>query len=277
MKKVSTVLFIFFLFISLMAHFINSSEESVDESYSEACDEFEQVDSTRSVPIKIAHRSFEDFSTDLNYCMNYELGLDVVSQSNEYRWNMDISEQVSDEVYWGNVYESLYQHDKGLLNFLEDSLKTLANQQQLTDVAFVHVIVSMVQDIPYNYVMPDDCSNNNDHPCIPNQRFGILSPMEFLYTLAGDCDTRTVLLYTLLRNLGFRPLIVNSNEYAHSMLAVNLPAEGDHLDYKGQSFYFWETTATGWQPGMIPPDMNNINYWNIILDYENKVDPARYR
>jgi hypothetical protein len=59
------------------------------------------------------------------------------------------------------------------------------------------------------------------------------------------------------------------------MLAVDVPTEGDYFEHNGRKFYFWETTAMGWLPGMLPPDMNNTDYWTIILDYEFQADPTR--
>ena len=93
--------------------------------------------------------------------------------------------------------------------------------------------------------------------------------MEFLYSLSGDCDTRSVLLYTLLKQVEIDPIIVISNEYAHAMIAVDIPGAGDYIIHKGKKFYFWETTNTGWLPGMLPPGVNNLAYWRVTLDHEH--------
>jgi hypothetical protein len=68
-----------------------------------------------------------------------------------------------------------------------------------------------------------------------------------------------------------------SNEYRHAMIAIDLPASGDHIIHKGKKFYFWETTNTGWLPGMLPPDTNNIAYWKITLDHEYQTVTSSYR
>ena len=129
------------------------------------------------------------------------------------------------------------------------------------------MIVTFVQDIPYSYVLNIDCDDyqTGDKPCIGNVALGLLSPYEFIHSLYGDCDTRAVLIYTILEELGFDPMIVVSDEYAHAMLALNIPASGDHLTYRGNNYYFWETTAKGWPIGMLPPTTNNVNYWKIAL------------
>ncbi|GAB4244322.1 MAG: hypothetical protein Tsb0034_22470 [Ekhidna sp.] len=180
--------------------------------------------------------------------------------------------QVDDyENFWGSVYFNLVEDSKAYIDFIVDSLGDISNQKELSRMQLAELIVTFVQDIPYSYVLPSDCANfeSGDSPCIGNIALGLLSPYEFLHSLYGDCDTRAVLIYTMLEELGFEPMIVVSDEYAHAMLALNVPSVGDHLLFKGRKYYFWETTAKGWPIGMLPPNANNINYWKIALVNES--------
>ena len=86
-----------------------------------------------------------------------------------------------------------------------------------------------------------------------------------MYELNGDCDTRAVILYELLNRMGYETIIVVSREYGHAMIAVDLPIIGDHIEYKGRHYYFWETTAKGWKAGMLPPSYPQIPYWKVAL------------
>ncbi len=133
---------------------------------------------------------------------------------------------------------------------------------------FATMVVAFVQDIPYEYVIQEECTGSETAPCNGNVMLGLYSPVEFLGKMHGDCDTRTVVLYTLLRNFGYEPLIINSNEYLHSMLALDVASSGDDFEYKGKKYAYWETTNVGWLAGMLPPDMNNKDYWSVALDYE---------
>lgn len=269
MKKVVQVVVVFlFLFFLLVQLFSEMEESEQHESYKEeeACVEFAELDSF-GVSKRIA-RSWRDGFNNGNFCTEYEMWATDKEASTNFRNSLRSPRYQSDNEYWGKVYGYFFDNDRYKLSFLEDSIRVVAARQGFTSEETIHYVVSMVQDIPYHYIMTEGCQGFNDHPCVPQQRFGLLTPAEFLYTLDGDCDTRTVLLYTLLTNLGFRPVIVNSVQYGHSMLAIDLPINGDYLEYQGQRFYFWETTATGWAPGMLPPDMNNTNYWNIVLAYE---------
>ena len=171
--------------------------------------------------------------------------------------------------FWGKVYRSLADEDSPYITDVIDSLEALSIKKNMDYISFAHAVVKMVQDIPYQYIISDHCTNeHNDYPCYPNQRYGITTPIEFLYTLKGDCDSRTVLIYTILRHFDYDPVVLISKEYRHSMLALNIPAAGEYLTIAGEKYYFWETTATGWEPGIIPPGMENKNYWEIALKHE---------
>jgi hypothetical protein len=208
--------------------------------------------------------------------MTFDIPMSASDAAFEYRDTVRILDDGTEKMFWCNLYYDLYDHDKGDLGALQDSIISFANKNGIQKTDLIYTIVTMVQDIQYNYILQDDsCSIHQDFPCLAMERYGLLPPVGFMYSLSGDCDTRTVLLFTVLKNLGYDPIIVNSAQYGHSMLAVDIPTEGDYFIHKGRKFYFWETTATGWMPGMLPPEMNNIDYWTIILDYEFEADPTR--
>lgn len=281
MKRLFRLLAILFVIYSALSFIIGlmgsvaSEDDYYEYEYAELCDEYSIAD-TLQADVRLTHfRSWNKYSFDSVYCLSYALAGNEIGSSNLFR-NTLRSQGDSYENYWRNVYYDLASHDSEIISFLQDSLQQLATQNMLTRNEFAKLIVSFVQDIPYNYVVPGPC-DRDDHPCRGNEKFGILSPVEFLYTLSGDCDTRSVLLYAMLKHFGFDPLIMISNEYRHAMIAIDLPASGDHVIHKGKKFYFWETTNTGWLPGMLPPGTNNVDYWKISLDHEYQTLAASTR
>jgi hypothetical protein len=249
------------------------SEGIVEDIEYPLCDEFSAIDSLDD-EVNVKHlRSWNKYTFDSTFCLSYTVSSKYISPSNKFR-NQLYTRERNYENYWRNIYYELYQHDNELISFLKDSLQLIADTNSLSRKEVAYLIVSFVQDIPYNYVASGPC-DRHDHPCRANEKFGILSPVEFLYTLSGDCDTRSVLLYSVLKHFGFDPLIMISNQYRHAMIAIDLPASGDHIIHKGKKFYFWETTNTGWLPGMLPPDVNNIAYWKITLDHEYQTLASR--
>ena len=276
MKKVFRIIFFLFVGLFLIVRFYSAVEEDYSASPSEIVEDDYYTADTLQNEIKLMHtRNWRDFD-DTPRSLQYSFSSVSANASSDFRNSVDVLFDGREKVFWKDLYFDLYDHDQSELNSIQDSIRLIARRGNIQNADLIYSVVSFVQDIPYHYIIStDSCSTHSDHPCVPLQRYGILSPVEFLYSLSGDCDTRTVLLFTLLKNLGYDPIIVNSAQYRHSMLAVDVPTEGDYFIHKGRKFYFWETTATGWLPGMLPPDMNNIDYWTIILDYEFQTDPTR--
>lgn len=216
------------------------------------------------------HQRFWGFSEQSrSYCMKYQTSEEVSDMQSGIRGEMSVS--YLHENFWGQIYLELVSQTSEKVNFIADSLQLVAQQHNYSALDQARLIVSFVQDIPYSYVLPSDCSefDTKGKPCLGNIPYGITSPYEFAHSHLGDCDTRAVLLYMLLERLHYDPMIVVSDEYAHAMLALNIPAQGDHLLHGGKKYYFWETTAIGWPIGMLPPDSNNIDYWEIALVNES--------
>ena len=135
--------------------------------------------------------------------------------------------------FWGELYQHLVEHSKENLLPFYNQLKVERDANLMTDSEFAEMIVTFVQDIPYAYILGDASCNDYEVTlggCVENIKYGILSPAEFLYSLQGDCDTRTVLLYSALSHFGYDVRIAVSDEYAHSMLLLNLPNYGPYIE-----------------------------------------------
>lgn len=174
------------------------------------------------------------------------------------------------------VYSSLLVVDQNSVDRIYDMLDGLRTQRQLDPVRFVHCVVSMVQDIPYALILDGPCIANEyaSDPfihsylqeggvCRGYERYGLLSPSEFMGTLQGDCDTRSLLLYLLLQKFGYDVVMLLSDEYRHAMLGVNIPAKGTYKEYNRKKYYFWETTSMA-PLGLLDRDYRNVNYWRVF-------------
>ena len=151
------------------------------------------------------------------------------------------------------LYSSLKNFDSNKLDLIYSTLQKIKNDNNLNRNRFAEVVVSLIQSIPYSYNIPGNCNGDdipsaykNDIisgvPCISNVRHDILTPLEFFYLQKGDCDSRTVLIYTILKRFGYDIVILNSELYGHSMIGINLPAYGKYKMINGKKYYFWETT-----------------------------------
>lgn len=182
------------------------------------------------------------------------------------------------EVEWNLLYTYILNKDLTNLNQIISQFDSIRIKNQLNNKELAELIVSFVQDIPYALVVQQSCYEAYQDPeiremmsvcqsncCIGNVKYGLHTPIEFLGSLYGDCDTRTVLSYAILDAFNFDVIVVGSLYYGHSLLGINLPYQGTSKSFNNKQYYLWETTSTGFEPGQISPDINNMKYWDIHL------------
>lgn len=185
-----------------------------------------------------------------------------------------------DEHYWQNVYLYLQHLDSNKLDAVYQMFEDIRDSEVLNVKEFAELITTFVQDIPYHLILEASCTveanHNNewvinylnkcsDQCCQGKILFGLHSPVEFMATLKGDCDTRTLFTHQILSYFGYDVVILNSDKYGHSMLGIALPYSGDHKAVNGKRYYFLELTAKNWKPGVLPPENSNVNYWDVAL------------
>ncbi len=197
-------------------------------------------------------------------------------QASTFKKQLDIiadKEQLYDEVVF-----RLKEHDKDKLAGVYQLFDSINAIQRLPRDRFAELIASFVQDIPYALVLPEACNaalysdnfirkylHRADARCDGYEKFGINTPVEFMATLNGDCDTRTLLLYTLLSHYHYDVILLSSEFYNHSLIGINLSYEGIAYTYGTRRYTLWETTAANIRPGLIPTEISNLNYWRISL------------
>jgi len=178
--------------------------------------------------------------------------------------------------FWHYVYQGLSDKDRNSLHFIYDKFDSIGKKNNLNQAEFANMVVSCVQDIPYILVANLDCDKYkmanpadveiiNRTGCFGPVKFGVQSPNEFMYTLKGDCDTRTLFCYTVLSHFDYDVAILSSNEYRHSILGVNVPVSGTYKNYDNKRYYLWETTAEGCALGFLAPDFSNLNNWDFNI------------
>lgn len=182
--------------------------------------------------------------------------------------------------FWAKVYSELQILDSAKIKQLVNQFVDLQINKQLSDKETIEAIGCFIQDIQYALIVQQACNPNlyrddenfmrvyNDCPtcCAGNVLYGVHSPVEFLTTLKGDCDTRTVLAHLILKKLGYDAVILNSKLYQHSMLGIALPQQlGSFKRIQGKKYYFWELTAKNYQPGFLSQHNGNVNAWDLEL------------
>lgn len=220
-------------------------------------------------------RSWQDYDGN-KYEGFYQIKLSDFNNAHQYKSNLKFYQ--TDRRSYDEMIYHLKEYDKNKLNGLYKLLDSINTTNKLNEIQFAEVVVSFVQDIPYTLILDDGCNASlyNDEftrnylsspnaRCEGNQKFGINTPIEFLTNLKGDCDTRTLLLYTVLSHYDYDVALLCSEQYGHSILGVNLPINGTAINYNGERYVVWETTAPNIRPGILSPQFSNLKNWRISI------------
>lgn len=222
---------------------------------------------------------WEDFR-NRSYEETYHTTLGQFMQSNRMHQALAGVDPRGDvSMYWTSIYGALVTNDSAKLDsltrFFDDQRRSLS----LSPTETAEAVVTFIQEIPYYLIHEGTCEEaanaGNDFmteyhadgkPCLANMVGGIQGPFEFIHNLKGDCDTRSVLCYTILSKLGIPCSVWISEAYGHSIIGIGTPAAGNNFkNIGGQRHFATELTAKGFRVGMISPDHTDMDNWIITL------------
>jgi len=191
----------------------------------------------------------------------------------------NISQNTSARNYWSQVYTKLLVEDNQKIDSLTTLVSKTSKERSYSALETAEYLVSLIQEIPYVLVHDQSCQEivnqsggfvRDYHvqrkPCLPNVIAGVQSPYEFMHTLEGDCDTRSLLGHAVLRKLGISSSVWISEQYGHSILGVGVPSSSRAKKVvNGIPHYGVELTAKGFRVGMISPDQINMRNWEVAV------------
>lgn len=261
--------FLIFIFISLILLFVLLGPDFTQVSENDTMLSYLENNTAIGCDPLPQPASYEQAWYNLLQKRRYEIDISVTGEnlceSASYRDALEISTWKDDYDYWRQVYVSLIQFDNPKMQAIFQQFEQLRVEKNLDYVEFAEAVVTFIQDIPYVLVLnksAEDAIKDGDfyrnyievekRPYIENIKHGIHSPVEFLYTLKGDCDTRTIFAYTILSYFEYDVVIVNTSE--HSMLGINIPWHGASITHHAKKYYLWEVTQPGWALGMVSPE-----------------------
>ncbi len=189
---------------------------------------------------------------------------------------------VDGETAYSNMCSSLVQRDSSGMKMIYLFFDSLRADNKLNRDQFAEAVITCVQDIPYYLITPGPC----DYSAYPEADFahnyllggglcegyevnGILSPIEFSATIKGDCDTRTVFAYTVLKHFGYDVGVYGSDYYGHSILGIVLEDKPTYSvttrTDNATTYSMCELTTYGPQLGQIPDEVSNMSMWRLEL------------
>jgi hypothetical protein len=170
----------------------------------------------------------------------------------------------------GEHYKELYTHDTLILVDLIKQMKKYIKRNNLDYMNALEYVCSSIQDIPYTLILNEingcpceqpfgsfsaNCKVQSDGRgcCDDVMPFGVYSPFEFVYKETGDCDTRALLAFTILKEMGFDVAVMVSYSKSHSVLGIANIIGGAGNSYGtnlfGKKYYLWELTSENWRFG----------------------------
>jgi hypothetical protein len=226
------------------------------------------------------HRIWQD-ANGVEYQGDYCLNINDVADCANFRSNLSIPNNPS------NPYQALYaelaHHDNLYLSGIYEMLEKITADSKLNYNSRANMIVSFAQDFEYALVLEGSCNpqeyndpfivdylSKQNGPCDDKIRYGVYSPIEFLYFREGDCDTRTLLLYTLLDHFGYDVILLTSSYYKHSIIGVDIPSSGTEVEWQNGHYTLWETTVSSLPSGIIADDMLDFNHWQVALSNKHQ-------
>jgi hypothetical protein len=289
---VGIVLFVLYQTISLLPH---SSNKTTEKSK----DEIPKLNVTKNATGFEQSWEWMDYNYN-SYNVTFKVPNTDVQQGEHNRlYEIRPLPMMQDEIDYSTLIRS---GGISFMNDLIDQLHSIAFTSNLNYRQLADVTVSMIQNIPYTLVHQmshesilemakekkiDFLINYHNDP--NNNPFdrewyggckdsvepaGVYSPSEFISTMKGDCDTRTLLLFTLMKKMGYDVSIVNGP--GHSMLGCNLLPENPSsvfIENNTSRYYFWETTFFYNQNGITGPRLGdvidpnfNVQDWKIVLN-----------
>jgi len=138
---------------------------------------------------------------------------------------------------------------------LAAALSAEAGKLGFTEHQMVELAVLFVQTIPYTKDI--DSTGLQEYP-----RY----PIETLVEGTGDCEDHAILLAELLRSMNYDAILL---EYRGEHMAVGVADPGNtygyHYTFNDKSYYYVETTATGWEIGEAPDEFRQLAYiWDLV-------------
>ena len=239
--------------------------------------EIEEDSLQQSDKLFINQHKWIDFKGN-RYEEKFVASLNDYKESNKFLNQLEIRQ---DYYFWGNLYKNASDFEKTKMDSIRKmfiDLKPSNNIQALKPIDQLNAILTSIQAIPYYLVHEGSCQQSaylsvfsrqyhqQNQPCKPNTKYGLSMPSEFIANFKGDCDTRALFLYSILKERGLDVAVLVSEQYGHAILGINIPGKGKYVTKNGKKYLTFETTSKGWKIGQLPPNCSNTRYWKVALN-----------
>lgn len=153
------------------------------------------------------------------------------------------SSMVAGPYYYFKEYGSMVSdpYDDAIIDSVVRQLNEEASTKNLSDLEKASLVLQFVQNLTYTEDV--DTTPFDEYP-----RY----PVETLFDQGGDCEDTSILVATILMEMGYDVALLLFEEYDHMGVGLNFPVEyGNSWIYEGKRYWYLETTggrSLGWSP-----------------------------
>lgn len=137
--------------------------------------------------------------------------------------------------------------DESIISAIASQLSKYANRNNLDEIETIDFAAAFVHSLEY---VPDDISTPYDN----YPRY----PVETLVHRGGDCEDASILLASLLRDLGYEVGLIQVPGHLQVGVVRDRSFSGTYYERDGKRYYVLEATGSGWTVGEMPPDHKSV-------------------
>lgn len=154
---------------------------------------------------------------------------------------VNIYKNINRKDIFGYSYYVTHEEDDEYMNALSNVFKNTVKEKGYSEGDLINLAVSFVQSLAY--VSDKIGTGYDEYPKFP---------LETLFDKGGDCEDSSILLASILRELGYGTVLVMTDDH----MGVGIKTSGlGNFQYMGVGFYYIETTSTGWDVGELPSEL----------------------
>jgi hypothetical protein len=164
------------------------------------------------------------------------------------------------ETFWARFFQDMYDKNYVRVANMVDWFKQKAKEKKWSSYELAVEVIKCVQTIPYE--RPYQVVTDQTQAASVLDYF---TPNEIAWYNKGDCDTKSMLILMVLRQLGYDLVMYFSEYYQHAMAGININAKGLYKTYNGNKYYFVEATYPGWNIGDLPQEFGDPAKWTLVV------------
>jgi hypothetical protein len=160
---------------------------------------------------------------------------------------------------WAKFYQEMYNKNYKRVAGVVAYFKDRAQKEGWSSYDLADQVIKCIQTITYE--RPGNVVTDKEKAA---NVFDYFTPNEIAWYAKGDCDTKSLFIVSVLKQMGYDAVMYYSEFYGHAMAGLNINATGTFKKYNNNKYFFVESTYPGWDIGVLPPDFKDTSKWNLI-------------